>query len=195
MDIDRTTFLLLAGAIATGGCLIIDSRKDGGSGGGSSTTSGSTSGGSTTGGSTTTTGGGCDDSMAAAVDCSKITSACEGVTAQQCGVATTDFKPRVAAAAVGCLNALPSTATCDAVGKCLDSALAGACSDASAASLCDQLVMSCNRPPAHPLDAAACHKLVDGINAKGRTLLQQNCTGATEGVCPLGLRACIDTLF
>jgi hypothetical protein len=121
-----------------------------------------------------------------------MSSCTEGVSSSGCANAKTQFKPKVAAAAVSCILALKSSAGCDAIDKCRVDALAGACSDSSADSLCATLVKTCNRPPQYPLDLAGCHRLVDGLNADARSLVATKCGAQTEGVCAGGLAGCIN---
>ncbi len=207
MKIDKSSFLVLATAIAASGCIIQTSDSDGDGGGGQTATNTDTSssGNAGGGGTATSTGSGgggqggqggqggapCDDEVGLPGDCAAAATSCkEGfVDVDLCNIAKKYFKPKVAENAVSCIVALAAEAVCDDVYKCRNDALGMACADETANDLCADIASSCK------VTADECHKVADGLNADGRQALADSCGSQSEGLCYQGLQQCIDQLF
>jgi len=192
MKIDRAGFLVLAGAIAAGGCVIKSTTtkhdNDGGSGGTGGTTAQGGQGGTTAQGGQGGVGGSvCDDSVGTDVDCSPAAQTmCGQFAVDACEAAKAAFKPRVAENAAGCIVALPADADCLPVYDCRRDALNGACSDSTADADCDQLVAACG-----DVTTEECHSLVDGLNEQGRA---EMVTCAVTDGCVYGFYSCVEGL-
>ena len=184
MHIDKAVFLALTSAIAASACSL--TIKSGGKGAGGGTTTSSTE-------STTSTGSGsCSDALGTIGDCATVMTSCtESVLTTGCQGSVDQFKPGVAEKAVACIRALAATASCDDIANCRTKALAAACPDTTANDLCKKLVPTCNSAM-FPLDDAGCHKLVDGLNDNGRTLLDSHCSSAASMQCTGGLANCVN---
>jgi hypothetical protein len=205
MNIDKASFLLLAGALSAGACVITssDNDDDGDGGNGTGATGATTSAGGSggAGGAMGGAGGGtCDDSVGTSADCSLATSSCvEGVALLNaitlCNVADDYFKPGVAQAATECIVALDSAATCPDVLACRNDALANAC-EADVSIECEALVQGC--AGGFAIDLAECEALLPGFSEAGIAAVSTQCGPATEG-CLLGgvyadLGECIDNM-
>lgn len=195
MNIDRAGFLVLAGAIAAGGCVIKSTTtrhdNDDGTGGSGGTTAAGGQGGTTAqggqGGQGGVGGSVCDDTVGADVDCSPAAQTlCGQFAVDACEGAKTVFKPRVGENAAVCIVALPADADCQPVYDCRRDALNGACPDSTADADCEQLVAACG-------DATAeqCHSYVDGLNEQGRA---EMLTCAVTDGCVYGFYSCVEGL-
>jgi len=104
------------------------------------------------------------------------------------------MKSGVGQAFVACMQSLAGCSSPDAY-ACTRQALNGACSDATADSLCSTIEGVCSGVNA--ISSANCHKLVDGLNWWGRYRVQ-NCIvppdgGADGGApCQAGLWSCVE---
>jgi hypothetical protein len=213
MKVDRTKFLLLTGALSAATTVALMSTS------GCTTTSATTDGGATqpTGDSgpdsTTEDGGAClGDSVveggdAASYDCSQSTCATDCTNVQGA------YRAGIAQDAVQCILALP---TCESGGaearKCAEDALAKACDDAAATSLCTKLVADCTAPSDAGYDAdastadagsgaafdqASCVALVRALSDEARTTFTSCVTegaGAGNGFCKTDPVTCLDAL-
>jgi hypothetical protein len=210
MKVDRTKFLLLTGALSAATTVALVSTTA------CTTTSATTDGGTVTppsgddsGPDSTTEGGAClGDSVveggdAAAQDCSKALCPTECTNVQNA------YRAGVAQAAVQCILAL---SICESGGseatKCAEDALANACDDPTAATLCTKLVADCTAPSDAGYDAdastadagaafdqASCVALVRGLNADARTSFTSCVTegaGAGNGACKTDPQTCLD---
>jgi hypothetical protein len=132
----------------------------------------------------------CDDSVGSAEDCPAMGPAdegvCSNVAAKRCAEFKLAFKPKVAQAAVSCLRSLKGNALCDAsrVNLCGHSALMAACQepaltlaagDTGVAPLpsplsvaCDSIVKSYAGQPLGPT-SADCRQTLAGMTDAGRT--------------------------
>lgn len=207
MNIDKASFLLLAGALAAGACTITSSTggtdDDDGTGatgagatGAGTTTDGGSGGGD--GGMGGAGGGTCDDSMGTAADCSlAMTSCTEGVAVIDditlCNVAADFFKPGVAEEATNCIVNLDTANTCEDALLCRDAALNNACDDDVVVE-CGALVAEC----AGAIDQGNCETILPGFNDTGRTAIFDQCGATAPGGCLQGTYAdlleCVDNL-
>src|SRR4051812_2384344 len=157
MKVDRTKFLLLTGAlsaattvalVSTSGCTTTSATTDGGATQPPADDSGPDS--------TTEDGGAClGDSVveggdAGSYDCSQSSCATDCTNVQNA------YRSAVGQDAVQCILALP---TCESGGaaarKCAEDALAKACDDPAATTLCTKLVADCAAPSDAGYDADA----------------------------------------
>jgi hypothetical protein len=210
MKIDKAAFLFLAGAIAGGACIVkTDGDDDTGAGNGGSGNTGNTGnnggsggdggdGGSVggQGGQGGEGGGTCDDSVGSPGDCqtTPINACSEGsFDITLCDQAIAYFKPAVAEAAVACIIASEATTTCDDIYACRNDALANACIDDTADSLCADFAGNCT------VTEQECHLLVDGMNGDGRTAVETQCGPSVEGCFGGGLftslEECVNNLL
>ncbi len=209
MQIDRSRFLLLTAALAAStGCTIINNNAaDSGSGpvdtGTTSvdTGSGETSTADTGTADTMATDGAteadvvsCDDMTGTASSCSSIVgTGCHGGEAGpngidiQCDSYATNYKPRVASAAVDCMAKLGSP-TCEAVGldfsTCDLAPLAAACPDPAAATFCAKVISDCSAAETGApsgFTAAECQARLNGLLPDARDHVA-HCF-VTEGLC------------
>jgi hypothetical protein len=218
MKIDRSRFLLLTGALSAAtlgvvaggaGCGTTTDAK----GGAGTTDSGATD-------DAATSDGSADASADAATACLGDTApevATDGGDAGDCAATScatactsyaTNFKPGIAAAASACLLTLPTCESADLT-PCLDPALAKACTDATATTLCAQLVTGCNGDAgsdagatdagdagttAATFNQASCEALVNGLSATGRTAFTSCITEGTPGNCTADPTFCLGLL-
>src|SRR5262249_18032540 len=117
-------------------------------------------------------GGACLDANAAtAGDCSALPATCTpGPSAQaRCNSFKTYFTPKVAAAAVACLTALPAAQRCDATqaANCGHAALTQACAVPAVAQLCQIAATPCKTT------AADCTTALSGLNDQGQQTVAQ----------------------
>jgi hypothetical protein len=105
---------------------------------------------------------------------------------QKCNAFKTYFSPKVAAAAVSCLAALPASQACDAThtSACARTALAQACPAAALGQLCQIAATPCKTT------ATDCTATLSGLSDQGQQAVAQ-CVA--QG-CTAGLAACIDAL-
>jgi hypothetical protein len=98
-----------------------------------------------------------------------------GLVKKRCNAYSANFKPKVAEAAVACLNA-HKMRNCDGCFSysCGHRALMGACPDSAADDACDQIEQSCSG-----MTRVQCRSYLSGMNAKGRaamvSCLTDNC--------------------
>jgi hypothetical protein len=140
MAVDRASFLLMAAALAAGGCDINPNRAPGPAPAASPTPSAAQPASPISVDivqSPTTSGApSCDDSQGTAEECPSVGPSDEGVCpniiAKRCGEFKAAMKPRVAAQAVACLRALKGNERCDPVriNQCGHAALMSACPEA-----------------------------------------------------------------
>jgi hypothetical protein len=184
VHIDKAKFLLFAGSIATGACILrIDDKKSGTSGSGGGSTSATSASSATEGAATTSTGGACDDSQGTPGDCAKIMSSCgEGSGLTVCNNAKSIFKPKIAEAAVACMLPADCAGSSSLYHNCAMNALAAACPDATADATCATWVSMCAGVGA---TSEGCHAALDGLTAAARKDVVLNCT------CAAGLDACV----
>ena len=131
-------------------------------------------------------GGACLDSNATTVPpCTVICSANMNV-ATHCATYALNFEPKVAAAAVSCMNGLRGATGCDlvAANNCGRSALAEACVSASVSQLCGTAAGACK------VNSHDCVTLLSGLNAKGQAAVAQ----CVNNGCANGLYSCIEGL-
>jgi hypothetical protein len=191
MNVDRTTFLLLTGVIAAGAACTVTKTDAADAGPSGATADAATDAGNTDAASDAADtdaadgeGGVCSDEVGTPGDCAAITCSNFGT----CDAAKANFKPKVAAAAVACIQALPGGSNCDAllVYGCKANALKGACPDTTAAALCATLQTRC-AATSNPIPAGECEQYASGLNAQGRAALQ-----ACD--CAFGIYSCIEGL-
>ncbi|HEY8039006.1 MAG TPA: hypothetical protein VIF15_04400 [Polyangiaceae bacterium] len=148
------------------------------------------SGGGTTPPTPTPTGSCLDANTATVPACAlqAMGSTCSGNTfpAGKCAVYAADFDPKVAAAAVTCMNGLSGAQLCDSMQtyNCGKTALAQACPDPSVTQLCAIAATSCKST------AADCTAMLSGLNDKGK---QAVASCIAQG-CSAGLYSCIEGL-
>jgi hypothetical protein len=122
----------------------------------------------------------CDDSVGEAAACPPMPGptaeggvACGGVATTRCAEFKQTMKPRVAKAAVACLNKLSVAERCDPkrVELCGHLALMNACDDTAAmstiASACEKLVETCGASPLAP-SQNECRLAMSGLREVGR---------------------------
>ncbi len=215
MNIDKASFLLLAGALAGGACVVTSSDDDdggsttttssstggqGGDGAGGATTSNGGSGGQGgTGGAGGSGGGACDDSVGTAADCTMVATSCFEGLSGFCDVAADYFKPALAEMATECIVALvdsgdPNT-DCDAELECRDQAMAAACPEDVSVE-CAALVGDC--ATSFPIEQADCEAYLPAFTEAGKAAVVAQCGPSVEG-CLLGgvytdLLNCIDNM-
>jgi hypothetical protein len=131
----------------------------------------------------------CLDTNAATVgDCAALPATCTpGPSAQaRCNSFKTFFNPKIAAAAVACLSALPAAQQCDATqaANCGHTALAQSCAAPTVAQICQIAATPCKTT------AADCAAAMSGLTAQGQ---QTVATCVAQG-CGAGLNGCIDAL-
>ncbi len=128
----------------------------------------------------------CDDSVGArggAPSCASMKPAARSCAPfpfprQECETWRSNFKPRVADAAIACAARLTSDQVCDAcnVYRCGNDALMGACPDPSAAADCRAFGRICPS-----VDQTECVAFLSGMSAVGRakmaTCMKRNCDG------------------
>jgi len=103
-----------------------------------------------------------------------------------CQSASSDLKPKVAAATVDCLIA---DACAGNAYECWKTALAAACADPTADAICDEIVTACAATtPA--VTAAECHSYLDGMTQAGRDAMK----ACAEDDCSIGLWSCVEGL-
>lgn len=132
-----------------------------------------------------------DDGAATPDDCAKMQAADKSCApfpfpTQKCAAYKQYFKPKVAAAAVSCMNGLSSKQVCDGSQSytCGNGALNQACVDQSVAQLCGVAATSCKTT------AQDCTAMLSGLNDAGRTAVAQ-CIA--QG-CAAGLYPCVEGL-
>jgi hypothetical protein len=113
---------------------------------------------------------------------------CTGSTfpAQRCQTYSQDFDPKVAAAAVGCMNKLTSQQLCDSsqVYACGNEALQQACNDPTTTQLCQIAATPCK------VGAEDCVVMLSGLNNNGQDIVAQCVAqGCGNGA---GLYSCIE---
>jgi hypothetical protein len=195
MIVDRTTFLLLTGVIAAGAACTTaktDGSDAGASSGGPATDAASDvstadaadAADAANADAADGEGGTCNDDVGTPGDCTTATCSNFG----KCDAYKVNFKPKVAAAAVACIKALPGGASCDAllVYGCGNDALKAACPDATVTALCTAMQTKCTAT-SNPIPAGECEQYANGLNAAGRTALQ-----ACD--CQFGIYSCIEGL-
>ncbi len=125
--------------------------------------------------------GNCDSMKAAEATC-----ASSPRLEQKCAAYKLYLDPKVAAAAVACVVALPSTESCDGAGAsaCERSALARACPDSALVQLCQVAATSCK------ITTTECTAMLSGLNDQG----QQNVAQCVAQGCAAGLYACVESL-
>ena len=122
----------------------------------------------------------CDDSVGEPAACPPMPAptaeggvACGGVATARCADFKLTMKPRVAQAAVACLNKLTAGERCDAkrVELCGHLALMNACDDTATASIivgtCEKLVQACGASPLAP-SQNECRLAMTGLREVGR---------------------------
>lgn len=128
----------------------------------------------------TAQGPACDDSVGEPDPCPPMPGptveggvACGGVATMRCADFKQMMKPRVAQAAVACLNKLSAAERCDPkrVELCGHLALMNACDDAAATSTitstCDKIVQTCGASPLAP-SQKECRLAMSGLREVGR---------------------------
>jgi hypothetical protein len=123
----------------------------------------------------------CDDSIGQAADCPPIglptsEGGCGALAANRCADFKKTMKPRVAAAAVACLNKLKGQDLCDPkrIELCGHNALMNACQDStvSAKQSCDLIAASCPG-----VSMKECSMAIGGLREIGREAME-DCTKA-----------------
>lgn len=122
----------------------------------------------------------CDDSVGEADACPPMPAptaeggvACGGLATTRCADFKQTMKPRVAQAAVACVNKLTAAERCDAkrVELCGHLALMNACDDPAAASTiastCEKIVQTCGASPLAP-SQSECRLAMAGLREVGR---------------------------
>jgi hypothetical protein len=106
--------------------------------------------------------------------------------ALRCSAYTMNFVPKVAAAAVSCMNGLRGATGCDqtAANNCERSALAEACVSTSVMQLCGTAAGACK------VNSHDCVTLLSGLNARGQAAVAQ----CVAGGCANGLYSCVEGL-
>lgn len=220
MNVDKTKFLLLTGAISaatavaiatTSGCNTVnETSSDAGNGGDTGTTPPSTDGG----GDSATDGGGdagtaCLDDTApdgGSVDAgdAALPDVCNGTQANgcdiTCGDIATKFKAGVTYDIAQCLIKLPSCeGNAQGVGDCVAAALAKTCPDTTADSFCAPLVSACTADGGADagdggvvLDTKTCTDLARGLSSNGRDKFQICIDEGVSGNCTLDPAFCIN---
>jgi len=120
------------------------------------------------------TSAGCDDSRGTAEDCPTIgpEGVCANIVLKRCQEFKAAFEPRVAARAIACLRALKPSDRCDfgRVNQCGHLALMAACPDPSStliADACETIQKNCGGQPLSPT-LVDCRQTVAGLNEVGR---------------------------
>lgn len=131
-----------------------------------------------------------DDGAATVAECAVSSPASEGCgtfASQKCASYKMYLKPKVAAKAVSCMNALPKEQTCGSTAPydCGRDALKSACADAHVAEVCKTVATACKET------AESCSQLVSGLNDAGK---QAVAACAARG-CSAGLYSCIEGLM
>ena len=135
----------------------------------------------------------CDDSIGEAGDCPPIgpptiEGGCGPFAMNRCNDFKRTMKPRVAQAAVACLNKLSYSERCDAkrVDLCAHQALMSACDDraptSTAVTSCETIAKSCTT-----ISKSECHAAMSGMKELGRELLV---TCATKHCTDKGILGC-----
>ena len=116
----------------------------------------------------------CDDSVGTVGECPPpgfptVEGGCGSYAHTRCGEFKRAMKPRVAAAAVECLNKLKPQERCDAnrVNLCGHLALMNACPEKTTLSECDTVTAACGPSPIAP-SSAECRQTFSGLNDQGR---------------------------
>lgn len=120
----------------------------------------------------------CDDSAGEPAACPQMTAptdegGCGGFATVRCADFKATMKPRVAQAAVACLNKLSRAERCDPkrVELCGHLALMNACDDSAAtstvASACEKIAQTCGDSPLAP-SKTECHLTMSGLRETGR---------------------------
>jgi hypothetical protein len=106
--------------------------------------------------------------------------------AQRCQSYATDLDPKVAAAAVTCMNGLSGAAACDSsqAYNCGKTALAQACPDQTLAQLCQIAATPCK------VAQGDCVNMLSGLNSPGQDAVAQCIAKGCGG----GLYSCIEGL-
>lgn len=219
MKIDKASFLLLAGALSAGACIIESNGSDddgsgatgsgatgatgatggtGGSGGDAVGGAGGSEGGA--GGGTGGQGGGtCDDSMGTPADCTSNPTSCLEGLSPFCQTAADYFKPAVAQQATECIIALgvgtSDAEDCQLELECRDAAVAAACPEDVSVE-CAALVGDCTT--SYPIDQAQCEAILPAFTAAGKQAVVDQCGPSLDG-CLLGgvytdLLNCVDNM-
>jgi hypothetical protein len=104
----------------------------------------------------------------------------------RCAAYAVNFEPKVAAAAVSCMNGLKAQSGCDmvAANNCARNALAEACANASVTQLCQTASGTCK------VNSHDCVTMLSGLNAKGQAAVAQ----CVNSGCANGLYSCIEGL-
>jgi hypothetical protein len=138
----------------------------------------------------------CDDTQGAAPDCASLgaeggypaNEVCPGAVfmRRRCFAYASNFKPKVAAAAVACLG----TAKMEYCNSCKPftcghEALMGACPDAAAEADCATISRSCSG-----VDKTKCSSYLSGMSAKGRQAMVSCLTAS----CGKGFERCLESL-
>jgi hypothetical protein len=133
----------------------------------------------------------CLDESAAAVPACQLqpldpSCASNTFPSQRCQTYIADFDPKVAAAAVGCMNKLTGKQLCDSsqAYACGNESLQQACNDPTTAQLCQVAATPCK------VGAEDCVVMLSGLNSAGQTAVAQ-CVA--QG-CSAGLYSCIEGL-
>lgn len=134
----------------------------------------------------------CDDSAGTPGSCTPIgSSACWSWGSSLCNSSATLMKPKVGAAAVACMLALPdTTCTGDDPYTCVNAALGAACPDSAADAACTKYIADC--ASAASMTAEQCHKMLDGFTAEGRLALAT--TMGSDCYTGFGLWSAIESL-
>jgi hypothetical protein len=129
----------------------------------------------------------CDDTVGTLKSCSTITGTGCTFAIDWCGTFATNYKTAVANKAIDCIatNSLP---TCEGIlfdfQSCVDDALAAACPDPTAATVCQKWKDDCataGTPVDSTFTVEGCQKLVNGLTTTARSTVA-TCF-VTEGGC------------
>lgn len=119
----------------------------------------------------------CDDSVGTPAECPPpgyptIEGGCGSFANTRCNELKQSLEPRVAQAAVECLNKLKPQERCDAnrVNLCAHLALMNACPQRKLQPECETIIAACGPSPIAP-SRAECRQTVAGLNAEGRSRL------------------------
>lgn len=119
----------------------------------------------------------CDDSVGTPAECPPpgyptVEGGCGSFANTRCKELKQSLKPRVAQAAVECINKLTAQERCDKnrVNLCAHLALMNACPEKKLPAECDTMIAACGPSPIAP-SRSECRQTVSGLNADGRERL------------------------
>jgi hypothetical protein len=119
----------------------------------------------------------CDDSVGTAAECPgpgypTVEGGCGSFAHTRCNELKQSLKPKVAEAAVDCLNKLKPQERCDAnrVNLCAHLALMNACPEKKRPAECETIIAACGASSIAP-SMNECRQTMAGLNAEGRSRL------------------------